>query len=140
MEENMELEQLKQDRAEYAVWLKHHGYNCCMSVLMAYQDELSFSEETIRQLGVAFGTGMGNMEGNCGALIAAEMLLGLKEYEWKPLHAKAREVYSQFLERCGDTVCKKLKGIDTGTVLCSCEDCIRAAVHIMEERRPAEQA
>lgn len=139
MDENPELEQLKQDRGEYAVWLKHHGYNCCMAVLMAYIDEIGLPEDSLRRLGVAFGTGMGGMNGNCGALIAAEMILGWKEYEGKPLHAKAREVHDQFLQTCGATVCRTLKGVDTGTVLCSCEDCIRAAVHILEGRRKTEE-
>ena len=33
-----------------------------------------------------------------------------------------------FAELCGATICRDLKGIGTGKVLCSCEDCVRNAV------------
>nr|MBQ4319254.1 C-GCAxxG-C-C family protein [Clostridia bacterium] len=46
-------------RTEQAVWYKHNGYNCCMSVLMAYKDELGIDETMVRRLCVAFGSGMG---------------------------------------------------------------------------------
>lgn len=129
------MEEKKPDRAEHAVWLKHHGYNCCMAVLVAYMDELDISEDILRRFGVAFGSGMGDFEGTCGALCGAEMLLGLKEYEGVPLHAKAKEIYRLFEEACGHTICKDLKGLETGKVLCSCDDCIRNAVGIIEARR-----
>ena len=31
------------------------------------------------------------------------------------------------------TTCRELKGIDTGKVLCSCENCVRNAVRAAEE-------
>ena len=119
------------DRAERAVELKHNKHNCCQAVLAAFGDVTGFSEDTMRRLGVAFGSGMGGMEGTCGALCGAEMVLGMKS-DGQPLHAKAKELYQAFRERAGATICKELKGIETGKVLCSCEDCVRHAVRLAE--------
>ena len=44
----------------------------------------------------------------------------------------AANVLRQFKALCGATVCKDLKGVDTGVVLCPCDDCVRNAVKIAE--------
>jgi len=33
---------------------------------------------------------------------------------------------------CGASICKDLKGRDTGVVLCECDDCVRNAVGLMD--------
>ena len=66
------------DRKEQAVDLKHNGSNCAQAVLLAYKDILDLDEETLKQLGSGFGIGMGNMEATCGALVAVNIILGLK--------------------------------------------------------------
>ena len=38
------------------------------------------------------------------------------------------------LNRIGASICKDLKGRDTGVVLCECDDCVRNAVSILEEQ------
>ena len=118
------------DRKEYAVQLRHNGYNCCQAVLCAFTDK--DGEENMKKLGAGFALGMGNMEGTCGALVAAEMLLGLKTYDGKPLLKKAAAVQEVFKAMCGATLCKDIKGRDTGKVLCDCDDCVRNAVAIAE--------
>ena len=121
------------DRKEQAVELKHNGYNCSQAVLCAFADKLSLHEEELKQLGASFGVGMGCMEGTCGALIAAEMILGLKKYEGKPILRDAAALHKAFVEKCGASICKDLKGRDTGVVLCECDDCVRNAVEIIQE-------
>ena len=120
------------NRSEQAVEYKRR-MNCCQAVLAAFPEITGFSEETVMRLGSAFGSGMGGMEGTCGALCGAELVLGMKLYEGKPLHAKAKAMHQAFQERAGATICRELKGIDTGKPLCSCEDCVRHAVEIAEE-------
>ena len=122
-----------ENRGEKAVWLKHNGHNCCQAVLAAFAGEAGLEPETLKKLGAAFGTGMGCMEATCGALCGAEMLLGLAEYQGAPLRARAKEMYRVFEERCGATLCKDLKGVATGQMLCSCDDCVRLAADIAEE-------
>ena len=122
------------DRKELAVELKHNGCNCCQAVLLAFKDELSYSEEELKKIGAAFGVGMGCLEGTCGSLCAAQMILGMKEYEGKPILRDAAAIAKDFNDRCGATICKELKGVETGVVLCECDDCVRNAVAVLESR------
>lgn len=121
------------NKKELAVNFKHNGNNCCQAVLLAFANELNLSEELLRQMGAGFGAGMGCMEGTCGALCGAEMLLGLKEFQGKPVSAKARQIHQDFTQKCGASLCKDLKGITTGKMLCSCDDCVRNATETAEK-------
>ena len=100
------------ERMNYAA-LRKKEMNCCQAVLVAFADEAGRSEEDLLRLGSGFGSGMGTMEGTCGALVGAIM--------------------PRFKELCGATICRDLKGIDTGKVLCSCENCVRNAVRAAGE-------
>ena len=117
---------------EYAVLLKHSGCNCCQAVLCAYARQTGIPTETMKKMTAAFAVGMGCMESTCGALIAAEMLLGIFRYQGAPMFRPAKALYQAFTKQCGASVCKELKGADTGCVLCECDDCVRAAVGLVE--------
>ena len=119
------------DRKDLAAQLKQSA-NCCQAVMIAFSMETGFDVETFAKLGAPFGSGMGNTEGNCGALIGAEAVLGLMKYANKGMHAEASALYNEFKRLCGSTICKELKGIETGKPLCSCEDCVRNAVSALE--------
>lgn len=120
------------DRAERAVGLKHNGNNCCQAVLCAFADECDLPEETLRAMGSPFGSGMGNMAGTCGALVGAEMVLGLARFDGRPMHRDAGTLHEGFRKRCGATICAELKGRETGVVLCPCDDCVRNAALELE--------
>ena len=45
----------------------------------------------------------------------------------------SRAIMPRFKELCGATICRDLKGIGTGKVLCSCENCVRNAVRATGE-------
>ena len=46
----------------------------------------------------------------------------------------SRAIMPRFKVLCGGaTICRDLKGIDTGKVLCSCENCVRNAVRAAGE-------
>ena len=123
----------EQNRSEQAVILKHNGYNCAQSVLCAFAQESGLDEDTLKKLGAAFCAGMGAMNATCGALCAAEMLLGLIRYEGKPILKDAAAIHAEFTSRCGASICRDLKGIDTGKMICSCDDCVRNAAAIVSE-------
>ena len=120
------------DRKEYAINLKNSGCNCCQAVLCAYADVVQMTEEELKRMGAAFGGGMGCLEGTCGALVGAEMILGMKKYQGKGMHKDAAEVLRKFQAMCKATTCKDIKGRDTGIVLCSCDDCVGNAVEILD--------
>ena len=115
------------ERMEYAAKRKRE-MNCCQAVLVAFADRLGKSEDELLRLGSGFGSGMATMEGTCGALVGAIMVSSLLSPEGEA-RGNSRAIMSQFKELCGGaTICRDLKGIDTGKVLCSCEDCVRNAV------------
>ena len=89
------------ERADRAVEIKHSKNNCCQAVLLAFADELGMAEEQLRQLGAPFGLGMGAMEGTCGALVGAEMVLGLARSDGGQMRRDASELLDRFVERCG---------------------------------------
>jgi len=106
--------------------------NCCQAVLMAYADRLGKSEDELMRLGSGFGSGMGTMEGTCGALVGAIMVSSLVAAPGAAM-PNSRAIMSRFKELSGATVCRDLKGIGTGKVLCSCEDCVRNAIRAVGE-------
>jgi len=107
--------------------------NCCQAVLVAFADRLGKSEDELLRLGSGFGSGMATMEGTCGALVGAIMVSSLLSQDGEARN-NSRAIMSRFKELCGGaTICRDLKGIGTGKVLCSCEDCVRNAVRAAGE-------
>lgn len=107
-------------------------YNCCQAVACVFSEEAGVDEDVLRRIGAGFGLGMGGMEATCGALCGAEMILGLVKYQGKPIRNEAKELHRAFTEKCGGSICRDIKGVGTGKVLCSCDDCVRNAVEILE--------
>ena len=115
------------ERMDYAAQRKKE-MNCCQAVLVAFADKLGKGEDDLLRLGSGFGSGMATMEGTCGALVGAIMVSSLLSAEGEA-RSNYRAIMSRFKELCGGaTICRDLKGIETGKVLCSCEDCVRNAV------------
>ena len=120
-----------EERAELAVNYKASGSNCCQAVLKAYADQLS-PDLNLSALGAGFGVGMGCMEATCGALVGAGIVAGLKS-EGKGTIRFSREILAKFQEKSGATVCKVLKGLESGKILCPCDECVRNAVFACDE-------
>ncbi len=118
-------------RAERGAELKR-SHNCCQAVLLAYEDLLPFDKKTLLMLGSTFGSGMGGMMGTCGALVGAEMVLGLLSGKTRGMNPVSRTLFQAFEEKCGASRCIDIKGVMTGQTLCSCEDCVRHAVELLE--------
>lgn len=103
---------------------RSHGCNCCQSVVAAITEEPALIEAAS-----GFGGGMGTMQGPCGALVGAVIAAGEKTAGVGTTRY-SRRLYEDFRERSGAVICKDLKGIETGKVLCSCEDCVRNGVRV----------
>ena len=117
-------------RSRRAVELKHSGMNCGQAILLAFGDKTGLSDDELKKVGAAFGIGMGCFESTCGALCGAQIVLGMKN-KGKPVMGMARRLYSEFLDTCGAAICIDLKGVTTGRMLCSCDDCVANAVEIV---------
>lgn len=123
-------------KEDLALSYKGMGMNCCQSVLLAFKDELGLPEEMLMKLGSGFGTGMGGMEGTCGALCGAVMVESLQNDTEFPTKRISKEMVQAFKSEAGAVSCEDLKGVKTHRMLCSCPDCVRYAVRIAEEGVP----
>ena len=106
--------------------------NCAQAVIATYADVAGIDQETAMALGSAYGSGMGNMEGTCGAITGAAMVLGLVKRDKLQSRRAMINIMNRFQERNGATQCKLLKGVETGNVLRSCEDCVADACEFLE--------
>ena len=95
-----------------------------------------------------FGLGMGMME-MCGALSGMMMIIGLansvgdleKGMPTKgATYKQVKEQVMKFKEKNGSYLCRELKGVETGKVLCSCPQCIMDAVALTEAYLAEHQA
>lgn len=128
-------------REEKAIELHDNGCNCAQAVLLAFADKLDVDQELLHKISEGFGAGMGTTHGTCGALSGAVMLAGLVNSDGdtdRPgtkgsTYGLDRQLYLSFTDKTGGSICRDLKGIDTGKMLCSCPDCIRAGVAAAEE-------
>ncbi|MBR5267692.1 MAG: C_GCAxxG_C_C family protein [Lachnospiraceae bacterium] len=130
-----------QTRVEETLKRHDRGFNCAQSVACTYCDLVGVDEEMMFRVTEAFGAGMGGMEGTCGAVSGACVLAGMKASTGnleKPnskavSHQLAKEILKRFKEQNGSVVCKEIKGVGTGKVLRSCNDCIKDAAAIAEQ-------
>lgn len=110
-----------------------NSHNCAQAVVCTYCDLVGLHEQTALDIAGSFGTGMGNMEGTCGALVGAGMVLGLATKDRNVSRARMKEIMTKFQQRNGAIRCKELKGIGTGKVLRDCPDCVADASEFLEE-------
>ncbi|MBO4739234.1 MAG: C_GCAxxG_C_C family protein [Bacteroidales bacterium] len=117
-----------EERAQKAVELNQKGYNCCQAVTAVLSDQTLLMEEQLFHISAGFAIGMGNMEGTCGALVGAVMIVGCAT-EGKGSLKLAKQVSETFQQKCGSVTCKVLKSkTPDGNILCPCNECIKNAV------------
>ena len=120
--------------------LKYHSlkYNCAVSVMLPFCDALGVDKRTAVRMLEGCGRGLGTKDGNCGALIGADCVIGLINSEGtldkgpaskENTYEKTAAVYEAFKERCGSVFCDELKAISDK----SCEKCIAVAVELAEK-------
>ena len=122
-------------RKEIAAEKKRCGaHNCTQAVVCTYHDYTGIDEDTLKNVGNAFAAGMGNMEGTCGALVGAGMVLGFATKDKAKSIKAMRQIMTQFQQRNGATQCKFLKGVGTGKVLRECPLCVADVAEFLEEQ------
>ena len=114
--------------------LENGTHNCAQAIICTYANLIGIDQETAFNLGNAFGAGMGNMEGTCGALTGAGIVLGLATKDKASARKAIRQIMTQFQQRNGATQCKMLKGVGTGVVLRQCSYCVSDAAEFLEEQ------
>lgn len=122
-----------ESRSEQAADRKRSGkYNCAQSVAVTYADITGLDAQTVMAVTSAFGTGMGTMEGTCGALVGAGVVTGALINDRVRARMAMKNIITAFREKNGATVCRDLKGVGTGCPLRDCNGCVADAAEIME--------
>ena len=130
-----------QSRVNDCIMRHDMGFNCAQSVACTYADLVGCDEQTIFKMTEGLGLGMGGMQGTCGALSGACVLAGMKNSGGDlqnpttkaQTYQLSREIVRRFQEKAGATICKDLKGVETGVMIHSCPDYILDAAAIVEE-------
>ena len=135
-------------KTNYASELHNRGCNCAQAVACSFCQEFGISEDEMFRIAEGFGLGMGVME-MCGALSGMAMIIGLSNSRGNTeegsktkgdTYKKLRTYIGKFKEKNGSYLCRELKGVETGKVLCSCPQCIMDAVALTEEYLKEHQA
>ena len=124
--------------------LKRHakGYNCSQAVACVFADETGLDESLLYRLGEAFGAGMGNGRGVCGAIAGAAIVAGLKNSDGdienagatkKDTYKLIAKMQNEFTERAERLICRDIKSGNEGKAFTSCDDCIKIATEIAEK-------
>lgn len=122
-------------RKHIAAEKKHCGsHNCAQAIVHTYADIVGMDEQLAMNVANAFGAGMGNMEGTCGALVGAGIVLGMLNKDKAKAMKDMRQIMMKFQTRNGAIQCKVLKGIGTKIVLRECPLCVADAAEFLEEQ------
>ena len=129
------------ERIKIADELHRKGYSCSQAVAVACADLVDVPKEFLFRATEGFGAGMGTMDGVCGALTGGLLIAGLKNSSGNLDNPKSkgatmkisRAMLTSFRDKSGAIICRELKGIDTGKMLCSCPNCIKHGVEVVEE-------
>ena len=129
------------ERINLADELHRKGYSCSQSVAVACADLVDVPKEILFKATEGFGAGMGTMDGVCGALTGGLLIAGLKNSTGNLVTPKSKAatmkiskaMMNSFREKCGAIICRELKGVDSGKMICSCPECIMHGVEVVEE-------
>ena len=80
--------------------LQSGTHNCAQAIVSTYADIIGLDETTAKNIANAFGGGMGNMEGTCGALVGVGIVLGWNEASHDAVPREERRNPMQVAERC----------------------------------------
>ena len=111
------------NRTEKALSYYSSGFNCAQSVIATFSDLMGIDEETALRLSSGFGGGMGRMQGTCGAVTGAFMVIGYLRGKYKQGDDEAKEITNhliqefakEFAEEHGSINCKALINFDLNT-------------------------
>ena len=113
---NIDIEQ----RAAKAKELFLSGYNCCQSVVLAFEDITALEPTLAATISAPFGGGMGRLREVCGAVSGMTMLAGFispcptnsDAVAKKENYALVQRFAEAFREQNGAIVCRTLLGLD----------------------------
>ena len=129
------------NRVEKALNYHKKGYNCSQAVVCTFCDKIGLDEETAFKVSEGLGFGDSDSYGTCGAVTGMALVMSMINSTGNldapdskaSTYKKVRELNSKFREKNGSTICREIKGLDSGKVLRSCDGCIEDAVVLLTE-------
>ena len=109
-------------RIEQAVEKFEKGFNCSQAILSSFSEQFGLDYDTALKIATGFGGGM-HINGTCGAVTGAVMVLGLKyssteegKQAKENTYRKVIEFANKFSVRNSTVKCQDLLGCDITTV------------------------
>lgn len=129
------------NRIETAIDYHNKGYNCCQAIVCTFADKMGLNEKECFKISEGLGLGVSDTFGTCGAVTGMALVMGMVNSSGNlespdskaATYQKIRKLNDTFRKKNGSTICRELKGIDTGKVLHSCQECIADAAAILSE-------
>ena len=124
---------------EMAMAYHDKGYNCAQAVAMPFCEEMGLDAALVKKATEGFGAGMGGRTQTCGALSGAVFVAGMLNADATNPASKmdtykvCAKMSEDFVTHCGSGVCEVIKGLKSGPLLCSCNECIAYGVKLVEE-------
>ena len=127
------------NRVEKSMEYHKKGYNCAQAVICSFADKLGISEKDAFKVSEALGFGVSDSFGTCGAVTGMALVMGMvnstgnleKPDSKADTYRKVRELNAKFRAKNGSTICREIKGMDSGKILRSCDGCIEDAVRLL---------
>lgn len=125
------------ERVERAVNYFKSGYNCAQAVVMAFDDVMGMTPDSLARLAAPFGGGMGRMREVCGTVSGMAFVAGAicpsvdpkNMEERKANYAIVQHFATEFRKENGDIVCRRLLGL---------EESVERKESVMPSERTAE--
>lgn len=130
-----------EERKQIAIESRKRGYSCSQAVTCAFKDRYGIDESTLLKISEGFGGGIAGTKGVCGAVTAMVLLAGLENADGNTEKVTSKQdtykIGSGFMDafekKNGSVICSKLKGLDGGEMLRSCNGCIEDAIEIVSK-------
>ncbi len=109
-----------EERSQKAMEYFKEGYNCCQSVVMAFDDVAGVDVNLLAALSAGFGGGFGRQREVCGCVSGMTLLSGFLSPAADPSvkvnrtdnYALVQNFCGQFKAECGSIVCRDLLGLN----------------------------
>ena len=96
--------------------LFEEGYNCALSVVLAFSEEMVMDKDTVARLSSSFGGGLGRLREVCGCVSGMTIVCGALEGYTSPNakeakaehYARVQSLAVAFKERNGSYICREL--------------------------------
>ena len=147
------MDKIEYNIEERAISTFRGGLNCAQAVFASFSEKLGYDKELALSVSAGFGGGMGRLQGTCGVVTGAFMVIGMynsqkytenldrKEHSY----AMIQEFNSRFIAEHETTCCKDLINCDLSTAEgraiakekelheTICESCMATSIRLLNE-------